>query len=285
MELPSKPEHINNLEFIRILTPYVFTHRIVKDKSVLDIGCGLGHGTWLFVVNDAEQVITIDLDKTKTLQVHGFCSKFKNCSTLVMDAQKLGFKDRSIQVVTCFEVIEHILKPDLLLSEIKRILKPDGVLFLTTPNRAKRLLPFQRPWNREHLREYTSRTFRKSLQNHFPSFELLGIYGEPPLHEHYKNIWKQNFVHFYFGVITPIIRRHMPKMVKRWIINQLGDANQKGSAIPHGDSLNRVVPVTDPENWPFYVSDLDVDCLNFFVICSFDGHIVQRSIAEIKRPL
>jgi SAM-dependent methyltransferase len=200
-----------------------------------------------------------------------------------MDAQRLGFKDHSFQVVTCFEVIEHIPKPDLLLSEIRRILKPDGVLFLTSPNRAKRLLPFQRPWNREHLREYTSRTFRKSVQKHFPSFELLGIFGEPSVHKHYKNIWKQNRIYSYFGFITPAIRRLMPIRVKRWIANQLNGRKQRRSPIAFTDLLRKMPSVTDPENWPFYLDNLGKDCLNLFGICSFHDHISQRLVNQIRR--
>jgi 2-polyprenyl-3-methyl-5-hydroxy-6-metoxy-1,4-benzoquinol methylase len=131
------------MEFIRILSPYIFTQGMVEGKSVLDIGCGFGHGTWLMAANGAKQVVTIDLDKTKTLQVQGFCSNLKNFNTLVMDAQRLGFKDHSFRYYR-FEVIEHIPKPDVVLSEIRRSLKTDGALLLTTPNRAVRL-PFQPP--------------------------------------------------------------------------------------------------------------------------------------------
>lgn len=283
MELPSKPGNINNLEFIRILTPYVFTQRVVKGKSVLDIGCGFGHGTWLLVVNNAKQVITIDLDKTKTLQVHGFCSNFKNCCTLVMDAQRLGFKEDSFQVVTCFEVIEHIRKPDMLLSEIQKNLKKDGVLLLTTPNRAMRLLPFQRPWNSEHLREYNLQALRKSLKKYFPFFEIFGVYGESPLYEHYKRIWKQGPFHFYFGLIMPFIRKLIPISLRKWPLHLSDDGNAKCSSTVHANLLDKVDPVADPENWPFYISDVSKCCLNFFVVCGFDNQIVQRSANEIKK--
>ena len=283
MGLPPKPEHISNIEFIRILSPYIFIQGMVGGKSVLDIGCGFGHGAWLLASNGAKQVVTVDLDKIKTLRVQGICSNLKNFNTLVMDAQRLGFKDHSFQVITCFEVIEHIPKPEVVLSEIRRLLKTDGVLLLTTPNRAVRLLPFQPPWNKEHLREYTLRSFRKTLQRHFPSFELLGIYGEPRLHKHYKDIWKQKPIHFYFGFIILMIRRLMPARVKRWITNQLNGGKQKGSPFASTDLLHNMPSVTDHENWPFHLGDLDEDYLNFFVICSFDDHVVQRSIREIRR--
>ena len=283
MGLPPKPEQVNNLEFVRILTPYVFTHEIVGGRSVLDIGCGFGYGTWLIASNGARQVISSDLDKTKASQAHRLCSSFKNVGTLVMDAQRLGFKDHSFQVVTCFEVIEHTNAPDMLLSEVGRILKTDGVLLLTSPNRAMRLLPFQRPWNPEHLREYTLRTLQKSLHRHFPSFELLGIYGEPPFYQYYKKMWKQNPFYFYFGFITPIIRRFIPSAFRRLVINKLGYAKTKQTPIACPDLLGSVDPVADYENWPFYVNNISKNCLNFFAICGLDNQIVQRSAKEIRR--
>ncbi len=283
MEFPSKPEHINNIEFIRILTPYVYAEQIVKDKSVLDIGCGFGHGTWLLASNGAKQVVTIDLDKTKTLQVQALCSDLKNSNILIMDAQRLGFKDHSFQVITCFEVIEHIPEPDLVLSEIRRLLKTDGVLLLTTPNRASRLLPFQSPWNKEHLKEYSFRGLLKTLQKHFPSVKLFGIYGEPLLHKYYKDIWKQKPIHYYFRFVRLIIRRIMPTRIRGWITNQLPRGKQKGSLIISRDLLRKMPCITDPPNWPFSLGDLCDDCLNFFCICSFDDYFLQRSISEIKR--
>lgn len=283
MELPPRPEHINNLEFIRILAPYVFNHRVIKGKSVLDIGCGFGHGAWLLLANGAERVVALDLDKVKTKQVNRFCSHFRNQNIFVMDARRLGFKDHSFQTTTCFEVIEHIPEPDLLLSEIQRILKKDGILFLTTPNRTMRLLPFQRPWNPEHLYEYNLRTLRKSLKKHFPFFEILGVYGEPFLYEHYKNIWKPNPIYCCLGFITPAIRKLIPVSIRKWILLSLGGGTSQSSSTVHADFLEKVDPVANPEKWPFYASNVSKHCLNFFAICGFDYEIVQTSMNQIKR--
>jgi len=283
MEIPPKPKHINNVEFLRILTPYILTRPIVGDKTVLDIGCGFGHGTWLLASKGAQQAISIDLDRKKTIQVNEFCSNFRNCGTLVMDAQRLGFRDHSFQIVTCFEVLEHIPNTDLFFSEIRRVLKKDGILLLSTPNRALRLLPFQRPWNPEHLREHTLRTFRQSIKKHFPSFELLGISGKPLFYMHYKRMWKQNPFLVYFGFLNPLIRRLIPTSMKKWVINLRGGANRKASSDLDGDLLNMLESVNFAEKWPFYVSNVSKNSLNFLVISGFDDRVVEKAANEIKR--
>jgi SAM-dependent methyltransferase len=282
MQLPSKPEYINDLEFIRILAPYIFVQGFVKDKSVLDIGSGFGHGAGLMDANGATRVITFDLDKIKIKKFHGFYSNAENINPFVMDAQRIGLKENSVQVITCFEVIEHVSDPDLLLSEIKRVLRAEGILFLTTPNKKIRLLPLQRPWNPEHLREYSLRTLQNILRKHFPIFEVLGIYGNSLVHKHYKKKWKQNGFFNYFGFVISILGKLVPKSIKQGIRHWLRNDNSNGSS--HDPiELNKVDPVSDQRSLPFYLSDADKNCLNIFVICGSDKQAVQRITNEITK--
>jgi len=281
MNLPPKPDHIHNLEFIRILSPYVFIASSVKQRSVLDVGCGSGHGTWLLMTNGAHSVLTLDLDKTKAYQAYRFCKGFNNFLALSMDAQSMGFKDHRFQVVTCFEVIEHIPNPDMLFSELRRMMKSDGILFLTTPNRAMRLLPLQRPWNPEHLYEYTAKSLRRHLKKHFPFFEIFGIYGEPKINDYYRKIWKKNPLRVYFGWTAWIMDRLTPIVVKRWLRAKLTD--YENLINENSELTNMATPAPEPKSWPFYMDDSRKDCLNFLAICGLNDLAVKEAAAKIRQ--
>lgn len=283
MELLPKPEHLRNLEYMRILTPYVLAHPLVIGRSVLDVGCSSGYGSWLLIKKEAERVLALDLDATKLSQISQLHTQYHNFNMLVMDAQSLGIKDHSFEVATYFEVIEHVRQPDMLLSEIRRVLRLDGVLLLTTPNRAVRLRPLQRPWNPEHLREYTLKTLHKKLENHFPKFVVLGVYGEPETHKFYRKIWQQSLFHIYFGWAFSRMKVFIPKSVRERIRIHLSRCNTTEALSFEANDLDMAFPDPDPRHWPFYVSDAQKHCLNFFAVCGFDGQVVQRAVMEIKK--
>jgi SAM-dependent methyltransferase len=283
MELLPKPIHVSNLEYIRILTPYVFAYPLAVEKPVLDVGCSSGYGTWLLMSKGAERIVALDLDRTKVTQASKLCASYQNLNVLIMDAQNLGFKDQKFEIATYFEIIEHVPRPDMLFAEIRRLLRQDGLLILTTPNRAVRLLPLQRPRNPEHLREYTLKALQRQLEDQFPTFEILGIYGEPKTHEFYKNRWRQSIFNAYFGWAWSKIKVYIPVSLRKGVKNYFGRSNSIGAIYSESDLLNRAIPAPEPKLWPFYVNDVQKHCLNFLAVCGFDDQIVQRAVRQIKQ--
>jgi ubiquinone/menaquinone biosynthesis C-methylase UbiE len=268
---------------MRILTPYVLAYPLAIGKLVLDVGCSSGYGSWLLMKKGAQRIFALDLDAAKVIQTSKFGASYQNLSTLVMDAQNLGFKEKNFEIATYFEIIEHVPRPDNLLAEIVRVLRRDGLLILTTPNRAVRLRPLQRPWNPDHLREYTFKALQRQLTNQFPTFEILGIYGEPKIHEFYRKRWRQGIFNTYFGWALSKMRFHIPTLLKKVVRNQLVQSNSNGSTDSEADLLNRAIPAPEPKLWPFYLSDVQKDCLNFVAVCGFDDQIVQRAVRLIKQ--
>lgn len=100
----------------------------LRGKVIADVGTGAG--SFLDSVNGlASQCIAIEPNKTyqKILQEKGY-------STYSYSSDALEEKKNQVDIATCFAVIEHLADPVTILKDIKGLLKPDGVLLISTPN-------------------------------------------------------------------------------------------------------------------------------------------------------
>ncbi len=91
-----------------------FLQKYASDKKTLDIGAG-GSGYHRFFPNR----LSVDIDPERKPDV-------------VADAQKLPFSDGEYEMVLCTEVLEHVRNPKAAMDEIFRVLKPGGMVVLTT---------------------------------------------------------------------------------------------------------------------------------------------------------
>jgi len=98
-------------------------------KKVLDVGCGDGYFA-LYVKEKFGRTYGAEI-----AQEAAHVAQKQGLFTTVMDLNSsLSYKDNTFDTVTCLDVIEHLLDPVSLLTEIYRVLMPDGQLVLTTPN-------------------------------------------------------------------------------------------------------------------------------------------------------
>ncbi len=114
---------------------------VVKEGKgrLLDIGCGFGDALVFFREKGFEcHGIEIDSRAASFCREQGL--KVSQQTTL----DYLDFPDNYFDVIILAQVIEHIVNPDTLLREIKRILRPDGMVYITTPNFSSYLRPFFR---------------------------------------------------------------------------------------------------------------------------------------------
>jgi len=97
-------------------------------KRALDVGCAYG-----FVVDllDSLRYEAIGVDISTYAMLRG---KGERKNLLVSDASYCPFEALSFDLITCFEVLEHLQRPMLALRNFERLLKPQGVLLATTPN-------------------------------------------------------------------------------------------------------------------------------------------------------
>lgn len=248
---------------------------------MLDVGCGWGHGSWLLLAQGARQLAAADLDTTRLRHASSLCGGSQLAGIFAMDAQRLAFRDHSFEVVTCFEVIEHVPEPGALLCEIRRILTRDGILLLTTPNRSLRLLPLQRPWNSEHLREYRLGALRRFLRVYFPSVEVIGVRGSPREYAFYRRKWKQRPFRVYLGWLVPLLSVCTPPWLKRFARTRVNEARYGTVRDKDECIVNRPIPAPDAANWPFHVAEASRECLNFLAVCGFDSRRAQGVLEQI----
>lgn len=95
--------------------------------DVLELGAGLGGYSRTFKKNSKNLVIN-DISKPHVIRFDDSI-KFKKFDV----TKKFPFKDNSFDFIFCCSLIEHIKNPEKMLSEIKRILKPNGYLYLSFP--------------------------------------------------------------------------------------------------------------------------------------------------------
>ncbi|MEN3045237.1 MAG: class I SAM-dependent methyltransferase [Candidatus Hydrothermales bacterium] len=135
----------------------------LKNKKVLDLGCGFGNNTFLIYEKNAK-VFAVDIEKdfVYVVNLKRKLTGYK-IYTVVGDGLSLPFKDNSFDLVICTHTLEHIKDPFLLLREMKRVLRNRGILYLSIPNY---LFPFE-PHFRVILLPYLSKKFSKVLLKSF----------------------------------------------------------------------------------------------------------------------
>jgi len=148
---------------------YLFCCQFVKDKIVLDAGSGSGYGTHILASQgSAKHVIGVDFSKKA---INYSIKKYgkRNIIFNVDDIEILStIKDKSIDVIINFEVIEHLKYPEKFLSQTKRVIKDKGIVIISTPN--KLTYP---SGNKFHIKEYTPSEFTKLLRNFFANVKII----------------------------------------------------------------------------------------------------------------
>lgn len=106
-----------------------------SNAKVLDLGCGIGL-TLMMVGQVFPKTIGCEVDEHYFKASKEILKKLNLKNKVIMyDGKRLPFTDNSFDIVTFIDVIEHVDNQEQVLKEIKRILKPDGILHLTTANK------------------------------------------------------------------------------------------------------------------------------------------------------
>jgi 2-polyprenyl-3-methyl-5-hydroxy-6-metoxy-1,4-benzoquinol methylase len=118
---------------------YKWFGSMLKDKKVLDVGCGCGEGVKI-LKETAREVVGVDIDE-----------RLRKVFPEIVIGSLDQFPDNSFDAITCVDVIEHVVEDKVLMKNMRRIARE---LYLTTPNFSR-----SRCGNIAHAREYTMAQF------------------------------------------------------------------------------------------------------------------------------
>ena len=119
---------------IKVITKVLRKYCSKQIDSYLDLGAGIGLLTsYIASIVKPKEIIIVDIDRN-ALEV----AQRKGFKTIMLDlnVDKLPLNNNSVDLVTAFELIEHLWNKDNMLEETLRILKPGGLFIVSTPNLA-----------------------------------------------------------------------------------------------------------------------------------------------------
>ena len=150
------------------------------DREVLEAGCGEGYGAEL-IADVATRVIGLDYDEQTVAHVR---ARYPRIDVRHGNLAELPLPAGAVDVVVNFQVIEHLWDQGQFVAECHRVLRPGGVLLMSTPNRITFSPGRDTPLNPFHTRELNASELTELLVDAGFTLEaMLGVFHGPRLVE------------------------------------------------------------------------------------------------------
>lgn len=163
--------HVNpdSLYYREHVARYEFARNYINDGPILDIASGTGYGSELLHSSCRAMVVGVDVD-WPSLKAARRTYANPRITFLAASGTHLPFRDTSFAAIVSLETIEHIQEDRTFLSELRRVLRPDGICVISTPNRLYSL--HHNITNPYHVREYIETELVELLSSVFESIEV-----------------------------------------------------------------------------------------------------------------
>lgn len=154
---------------IEHLHRYFLAREACRGRDVLDLACGEGYGSAL-MAQTARSVVGVDVSaEAIAFAQEGYLRD--NLRFLLGDGRQIPIADASVDVVASFETLEHLYEQEQLLAEFRRVLRPGGLLLISTPDRTVYSPDGSVP-NPHHVRELDLAEFHGLLRSVFPEVRM-----------------------------------------------------------------------------------------------------------------
>jgi SAM-dependent methyltransferase len=149
-------------------------------REVLEAGCGEGYGADL-IAGVAHRVVAVDYDPAAVAHVR---RRYPKVDAMRANLAELPLPDSSVDVVVNFQVIEHLWDQPQFVAECARVLRPSGLLMVSTPNRITFSPGRDTPINPFHTRELNADELRDLLvEGGFGQVSIDGLFHGARLRE------------------------------------------------------------------------------------------------------
>ena len=109
---------------------FLMSMKLDKNSKILDIGCREGLFLERMQLHGFSSLWGVDISSKSIKYLN---KKRKNINGVVGNAQSIPFLDKSFDVIICTHTLEHCENPDKVISEIYRLLKPNGICLIEVP--------------------------------------------------------------------------------------------------------------------------------------------------------
>ena len=151
---------------------YALTRQLSPHAIVLDVASGEGYGAAL-LAESAAMVVGIDISPDAVQHARNRYGHLANLEFVTASCDSLPLADASFDLAVSFETIEHIQTQQAFIAELARVLRPDGVLILSSPNKHtySDALDYH---NEFHVHELYRNELENLLLGTFPHIQWLG---------------------------------------------------------------------------------------------------------------
>lgn len=157
--------------FLEHMHRYFLAERIAEGKDVLDIACGEGFGSNI-LARSAKSVVGVDISENAVTHATRKYASEKACFR-VGSVTKIPLNDHSVDMVVSFETIEHIAEHEEMMAEFTRVLRPGGLLIISTPDKAT-YTDASGDINTFHVRELYRDEFDGLIRQYFAHVQMHG---------------------------------------------------------------------------------------------------------------